>query len=138
MTNDFAHRAFSGVLTDVENTLLASIETRLTEEMLRLSGSLAEFGSRAQLIGMELPESAHFCKLITSFLSLMGLQLAYAVSKGSEKRIFLNDGAEYLQELGLEAKDFIREVDLDGRRFLAVALIAEQPHQVKTTLTDCK
>jgi hypothetical protein len=127
---DLAQRTNSGVLTDVENALLAGIETRLTEGMLRLSRSLAEFGSRAQAIGMELPETAQFCKLITSLLALMGFQFAHAVIKGAEKRVFLNDGSEYLKELGLECQDFIREVDLDGRRFLAIALIAEQTNKV--------
>lgn len=112
---------------DAQDALvLANVEARLTEEVLGLIAALNQFGGRAQSIGIEIPDAAHFTKLVTSFLGLLGFQLAHALGKGLDKPIFFDDGAEYLRELNLCLSDFVREVDLDGRRFLAVAFIDEQ------------
>jgi len=110
-----------------EDALFASIETRLTKEMRDLALVLQQFSRRAQLIGEDLPASAQFCKLVTGFLSLVSLQLAAALSQGLDEGIFLDDGRQYLAQLHLSLDDLIREVDLDGRKFMAVALIGDQP-----------
>lgn len=112
-----AEAASSEVPLDLQNTLLSAIEARLTDEMLRLIEPLDQFGRRAQLISKEIPESAQFCKLVTISLGLLGFQLAYAIRKSCDTPVFLNDGREYLAKLGLELHEFVREVDLDGRRF---------------------
>lgn len=110
--------------------VLANVDTRLTEEVRRLIAALAQFGGRAQSISKEIPDAAHFSKLVTSFLGLLGLQLAHALGKGLDKPLFFDDGAEYLHELNLCLSDFVREVDLDGRRFLAVAFVDEQAREL--------
>lgn len=114
-------------LADDKNALLLSdIEARLTKEVRGLISSLAQFGSRAQLICEEIPVNAQFCKLVTSSLQLLALQIAISLGKGLDKPIFFDDGCQYLADLGLCLDDFIREVNLDGRRFLAIALIDEK------------
>ena len=110
--------------------LLADIEARLTNEVRGLIAALTEFGGSAQLICKEIPDGAHFTKLVSSTLVLIGFQLAYALGKGLDKPIFFDDGAEYLRELNLCLSDFVREIDLDGRRFLAIALIDQQSSEL--------
>lgn len=116
--------------------LLADIEARLTNEVRGLVDALREFGSRAQLVCKEIPDNAHFTKLVSSSFILMSLQLAYALHKGLDKPIFFDDGVEYLRELKLCLSDFVREIDLDGRRFLAIALIDQKLGQFSST-ADC-
>lgn len=116
--------------------LLADIEARLTNEVRGLVDALREFGSRAQLVCKEIPDNAHFTKLVSSSFILMSLQLAYALHKGLDKPIFFDDGVEYLRELNLCLSDFVREIDLDGRRFLAIALIDQKLGQFSST-ADC-
>ena len=113
--------------------VLANVEARLTEEVRGLIAALLQFGGRAQGICVEIPDAAHFSKLVTSFLGLLGFQLAHALGKGLDKPIFFDDGAEYLRELNLCLSDFVREVDLDGRRFLAVAFIDEQARELSSS-----
>lgn len=122
--------------SDAKNALLASIEARLAQEVLRLIGPVQEFGRRAQLIGKEIPDSAQFCKLITGFIGLSAFQLAYAIRQMADTPIFVDDGREYLAKLGLQLHDVIREVDLDGRRFLAIALIDQKAAQFGNTLSE--
>ena len=129
---ELANRALPKTLAVPDkDSLLASIETRLTEEVLDLCTALLKFGNGARAIGEELPLSAHFGKHITAFLGSLSLQLAYALLKDRDKPLLLDDGAQKLAELGLHLHQFVREVDLDGRRFLAVALLDEQAAQVR-------
>lgn len=121
--SNLAHGAGAAELTEVQNALFASIEARLANEMLRLVDSVNEFARQSQLIGKEIPDNAHFCKLITSSIGLLALQLAQALRKSANTPIFLDDGAGYLDKMGLELTDLFREVNLDGRNFLAVAFI---------------
>lgn len=114
------------VFTDEENALLSSIETRLAEEMVRLVFPLREFARRSQLISKEIPDNAHFCKLVSGLLPLVALQFSNALLQSVSKRTFVKDGRLYLEHLGLSLNDFIREVDLDGKKFLAVALIERE------------
>lgn len=111
--------------TDVsdENNLLARIEARLTQEAGDLADALRRFSIRTQLINTELPDTSQFGKLITRFLSDSSLQVANALLKNSDKPLLLDDGVEYLRGLGLNLDDFIREIELDGRKFLAIALV---------------
>lgn len=117
-----AYRAHGVPVIDTEHALLASVEARLTDEVWGLIRSLSEFSRRTQLIGKEAPESADFCQVITTFLGLSSLQFASALSNSMVRGIFRDGGSQYLTELGLNVKDLFREVDLDGQRFLAVAL----------------
>lgn len=113
--------------------LLADIEARLTDEVRRLVAALDQFGCRSELIGKEIPDSAKFCKSVTLLLTSLSFQLAYSFGKDLDIPIFFDDGAEYLRKLNLSLSDFVRELTLDGRRFLAVALIDQQLSQLGGT-----
>lgn len=115
----------AGAITN-EDDLLASIEARLAEEVRGLANTLAEFSRRTQRIGEELPVTAHFGKSITRLLSLSSLHVSYALLKDGDQPLLIDDGAEHLKQLGLGLSDFIREVDLDGQRFLAIALVNDE------------
>lgn len=119
----FAGGTHGMAITDLQNKLLARLEARLTGEVIGLINALSQFGNRAELIRAELPGNAEFCKSVTGLLALVGFQFANALGQGLNKPIFFDDGALYLRQLGLGLDDLIREVDLDGRRFLCVALI---------------
>lgn len=115
---------------EVQNALLSGIEARLTEEMRGLALTLAEFGQRTKAIREELPDSAKFCKLVTGFLPLIAFQLADAILRAPQGFTFEDDGALYLKQLGLELQDFVRELDLEGRKFLAVAFLDKSGRDV--------
>lgn len=115
-----------------KDDLLSSLETRLAKEVFNLTIALTKFSSGVEAIGKELPDSSHFGKLVTLFFSMSSLQVAHALLQRPDLPLLVDDGFQQLQELGLSLNEFIREVDLDGRRFLAVALINvdSQPCQV--------
>lgn len=106
-----------------ENALLAALEARLADEMRGLGLSLREFALRTKAIREEIPESAKFCKLVAGLFPLAAFQLADALLSKTQRFTFKDDGALYLKELGLEVEDFVREIDLEGRKFLAVAFV---------------
>lgn len=125
-----AEAAVGKVPPELQDALLSRVEARLAEEVRRLVGSLDQFSRRAQLIGELLPNDADFRKAVTGFLSLLCLQFAHSLRKGLDKPIFLDDGAEYLRELNLSLNDLVREISLDGRRFLAVALVEQGSSEI--------
>lgn len=127
--SSFAEGAEGGVGVDPQDALLVSVEARLTEEVNRLVAALRQFSGRAQLIGKEIPDRAHFGKTVTSLLALIALQYADSLGKSLDRPLLLDDGAEYLRKFGLRLEDSIREVTLDGRRFMAVALVDEFSHE---------
>lgn len=130
MQPDLAQAAVGKIPLQAQDALLASIEARLTHEVRGLVAALDQFGRRAQTIGKDIPEGAKFCQLVTGSLALLGFQFAYAFGKGLDTPIFFDDGAKYLADLGLSLDEFVREVTLDGRRFLAVALIDQELPQL--------
>jgi len=116
--------ALSVVLGKNQDALLLSdIEARLTNDVKGIILSLTEFAGSSQSICKEIPANAHFCKLIASTLQLFSLQIAVALGQGLNKPIFSDDGRQYLADLGLSLNDLIREIDLDGRKFMAIALV---------------
>lgn len=108
---------------DEQNRLLAGIEARLTDEMRGLAGSLNQFALRTKAIREEIPDSAKFCKLVSGFFPLAAFHFSEALLSGTQRFTFEDDGALYLQKLGLEIQDFVRELDLEGRKFLAIAFL---------------
>ena len=120
----------------VEDSLAATLQARLTNEMLDLAAGLIKFARGAQTIGEELPAGAKFGKHVTLVLSCLALQFAQACLKDSNRALLLDDGALHLHELGLSVHDFLRQVDLDGRSFLAVALIDQQASQLEGRLKN--
>ncbi len=110
----------------IENDLLASLETRLTNEVTDLVSALDQFSRATKAISKELPLSSELGKNVTLFLSLASSHVAYALFKGRDMPLLIDDGALQLREMGLSFQEFVRELDLDGQRFLAVALVDQQ------------
>lgn len=117
---DVAGRELS---SEIQNALLSGIEARLTQEVHGLAVALQQFGLRTKAIREEIPSSANFCKLVAGFFPLVAFQLADAILRAPQGFTFEDDGALYLKQLGLELQDFVRELDLEGRKFLAVAFL---------------
>ena len=125
-----AQDAQGGVFGHSQDAFLASIETRLTQEMLRLVSPLREFARRSQLIREEIPNSAQFCKLVSAALPLISLHFVNAILESSKKNTFAGDGALYLKDIGLSLNDFVREIDLDGRKFMAIAVVERKSSDI--------
>jgi hypothetical protein len=130
LNTGFAQEAKGGVFGHAQDALLAGIETRLTQEMLRLVGPLREFARRSQLIRKEIPNEAQFCKLISASLPIISLHVANAFLESAKKNTFAGDGVLYLKDIGLGLNDVVREVDLEGRKFLAVALVERKSSDI--------
>lgn len=112
------------------DTLIPNIEARVTGEVLRLMGAVKEFGLGLQLIRKEIPPNAYFSQSITLFLALSSLNLSNALGLSVMRGIFRDGGREYITQLEMDVKHLFREINLDGRRFLAVALVDEGTSQV--------
>lgn len=102
---------------------VSRLEAWLADEVGQLVGALQQFSGATQAIRKELPSDAHYGQLITLFLGTASLQLAYALLKDGNLPLLLDDGAQHLQKLGLDLDQLFREFEVDGRRFLAVALV---------------
>lgn len=105
-----------------ENDLLACLETRLANEVSNLADALLQFNRVAQSVREELPLTSDFGKRVTLFFSLSSLHVANALLQRSDAPLLVDDGAQQLSQLGLSLKELFVELDLNGRRFLAVAL----------------
>lgn len=113
-------------VSDSQHDLLTTLEARLAEEWAILAAALTRFGQAAQSISKELPAESEFGKLMLLFFSLSSLHVADALLKGADTPLLLDDGAQQLRNLGLSLQEFLREIDLDGHRFLAVSLAHQQ------------
>ncbi|MFN3987605.1 MAG: hypothetical protein ACK4KV_19110 [Rhodocyclaceae bacterium] len=112
-----------------QDDLLAHLETRLAGEMRDFVGALLKLSRGAEAVRKELPLTSHFGQYITLFLSTLSLQIAHALLKDGDLPLLLDDGAQHLQKMGLRLDELFRELVVDGRRFLAVALPNQQPTQ---------
>ncbi|KEH09800.1 hypothetical protein [Delftia sp. 67-8] len=121
---------------DEQNRLLAAVEARLAHEVRGLGLSFREFAFRTQAIREDIPDGAKFCKLVAGFFPLVAFQLADALLSETQVFTFQDDGAVYLKELGLEVKDFVRELELEGRKFLAVSFLDKRGRDVLDRPTD--
>jgi hypothetical protein len=119
----FAQVADATEFPNVQNALFVGIEARLTQIMLWLVGPLREFARRTELIRKEIPDGAQFCKFISASLVKLAFHFANAFLSSAQENAFVGDGVVYLKELGLSLHDFVREINLDGRKFQAVTLI---------------
>ncbi|MCK9987422.1 MAG: hypothetical protein AzoDbin1_03894 [Azoarcus sp.] len=113
-----------------EDDLLAGLEARLADGMRDLASALLKFSGITQAVHKELPLGSEFGKHITLLLGSVSLQLAYALLKDGDLPLLLDDGAQHLHKLGLSVDELFRELDVDGRRFLTVALVEQQSPQV--------
>ncbi len=110
--------------------LSPEIEARMASEVRGLVAALVQFAGRTKLIHEEIPAEARFGKAIAFFLSCCGFQFANTLGLSLVRGIFRDGGREYISQLDLDVKDLFREVSLDGRRFLAVALTDEGERKV--------
>lgn len=113
-----------------QDDLLAAVEARLAEEVIRLADALTAFGRATQAIHEELPAASQFGKLITAFFSTFSFQIAYALLKDGNQPLLVDDGALCLHKMGLKCNEFFRELEMDGRRFLAVALVEQRQTEI--------
>ena len=113
-------------VSDSQHDLLTTLEARLAEEWAILAAALTRFGQAAQSISKELPAESEFGQHMLAFFSLVSLHVADALFKGADTPLLLDDGAQQLRNLGLSLQEFLREIDLDGHRFLAVSLAHQQ------------
>lgn len=100
-----------------------AIHAELTDELRRLVGILGEFGARFEAIRDRISSERELSQLVSIALVLTRLQLQDALLQGVDEGILLDDGAEYLRQLGLCLEDAFREVRLDGRDFVCIAKI---------------
>jgi len=100
-----------------------AIETRLAEEIRSVCDALQRFGYATRSIREELPDSAQSDKLMVGLLSLLGFHVSYSLLKDLNAPPLLGNSNEYFDKLGLSFNDAVREVSLDGRKFMAIALI---------------
>ncbi len=110
--------------------LTPELEARMTSEVRGLIDALGQFARSTKLIHEEIPIDAHFGKSIAFLLACCGFHFANTLALSLVRGIFRNGGREYISQLELDIKDLFREIDLDGRRFLAVALADECEGQV--------
>lgn len=113
-----------------EHELLAGLEARLADGVRDLAGALLKFGGITQAVHKELPLGSEFGKHITLLFGTVSLQFAYALLKDGDLPLLLDDGAQHLHKLGLGVNELFRELDMDGRRFLAVALVEQGAAEV--------
>jgi hypothetical protein len=109
----------------LHDDLSPSVEARLTEEVDRLITALRQFAARAKSIGEAAPGGG-LDQLVPVLFSLVGLQFANAFSRDTKGLGLLCCSPEYFEQLHLKLSDAVREVRLDGRRFLAVALVDQE------------
>lgn len=112
-----------------EHDLLAALEARLAHEVTDLVSAISQFSRGLQSISKELPVGSDFGQNVTLFFSLVSSHVTNALIQGCDKRLLIDDGAQQLRDMGLSLGDFVRELDLDGRRFLAVALPDPKPSE---------
>lgn len=105
----------------------ANIEARLTDEMRRFGVFFAESADRLRAIGEDAADD--FDKLIAASQRLFLLQFSDAILKSMHRCRSLTEYVDHLGELELSIRDAFREVVLDGRKFLAVALTDERARE---------
>lgn len=124
-----ADRAVEGAdahcAAELQNSLDALVEARLADEVRRLALALAESGRRFQAIRKG-AAGAELGKLVAVTLELIALQISNLFFQLGNSPGSLDEYCEKLGELGLGIDDVFRELTLDGRKFLCVALI-DQP-----------
>lgn len=107
----------------LQDDFSVSVETRLTQEVGRLIASLAQSAGVFQSIREDVPREREFVQLIAGALGMFCLGMADALVQGRNEQILLDDGREYLAELGLNVGELFREVTLDGRRYACIACV---------------
>ena len=103
------------------------IETRLTDEMRRFGAFFAESAVRLRAIGEDARDDLD--KLIAASQRLFLLELSNAILKSMRECSSLAEYVDHLGELELGVRDAFREVVLEGRKFVCVALTDERARE---------
>ena len=106
-----------------KHSLLSLIETRLTDEVRRGAADLRRLAAAVEEIRKGVPADADFVELVLSSFELLALQLSNTFLANCKSGIFLDDGREYLRQLGLSLQDAIREIHLDGRDYVCIVKV---------------
>lgn len=112
-----------------QDALEAEFEAGLTKEVRGLIAALRKFAAGTQLVCKSAPASADFSKDVALLLSLASMHFVDLLSQSLYDGVFADGGFGYLQQVGLGAQRLFRQLELDGRQFLAVALPDEQVGQ---------
>lgn len=122
VTDELERRAV--LAQPIENRADASsIEARLTDEVRRFGVFFGDAAERLRAIGEDAGDD--FDKLIVASQRLVLLQFSDAILKSMHRCCSLSEYVDNLGELELSIRDAFREVVLDGRKFLGVALTDE-------------
>ena len=103
------------------------IETRLTDEMRRLGVFFAESAVRLRAISEDARDDLD--KLIAASQRLLLLELSNAILQSMRECSSLAEYVDHLGELELGVRDAFREVVLDGRKFVCIALTDERARE---------
>lgn len=124
-----AHEAVP-VERSLQDGLDPAIEARLAQEVDRLVAAFVEFGRGTQAISVDAAAGNDFDKLVPLSFALAGFQLANAFARRTQGLGLLCGDPKYLEQVCLRLNDFFRELDLDGRRFVAIALADQREPQI--------
>lgn len=113
-----------------ENAFLASIEAGLTEEMWGLALTLAEFARVTKAICVEISKGAKFCKLVAASFSMAAFKFSDAILCRPQVFTFEDNGALYFKQLCLKLQDFVRELNFEGGKLFAIALLHKRGRDV--------
>lgn len=113
----------------LQNHLSPGVEARLTEEVDRLVGALAEFARRAQAISKDAAPGYNLDQAVALTFALIGFQFADAFARSPQSAGLFVGKPYYFDQLQLRLADRFRELVLDGRRYLAIAFVEESAGQ---------
>ena len=119
------HAAFAQPVEDRSDA--PDIETRLTDEMRRFGVFFAESAVRLRAISEDARDDLD--KLIAASQRLLLLELSNAILKSMRECSSFAEYVDHLGELELGVRDAFREVVLDGRKFVCIALTDERARE---------
>lgn len=126
VADEFERHAF--MAQPVEHGANASdIEARLADEVRRFGAFFAESADRLGAIGKDARDD--FDKLIVASQRLFFLQFSDSILQSMRECSSLSEYVDNLGKLELSLRDAFREVVLDGRKFLCVALTDERARE---------
>ena len=105
----------------------SKVEARLTDEMRRFGVFFADAADRLRAISEDAGDNLD--KLVVASQRLFLLQLSDSILQSMRKCSSLAEYVDHLGELELGLGDAFREVVLDGRKFLCVALTDERARE---------
>lgn len=113
-----------------EYDLSPAVQARLTEEVLRLVAALTQFARGAQAVAESPAAVGQLDKPVAQTLALVGFQLSNSFARDPKGFGLLACSLDDVQKMELNMRQLFHELQLDGRRFLAVALCDQSGNEV--------